>query len=145
MSVLDCCSTDPVTARARESIREAAIRMDQQGVGCLIVVDAESRPAGIVTDRDLVMRGMRRGCDPDDTPLSDVMEEDVVSIREDAQLMTALRSLRRHGLRRLAVVDVDGHLTGVLTADDALQVIAAEVTAAAAAVRSQFPAQEVKS
>jgi CBS domain-containing protein len=114
--------------------------MDQSGVGCVVVVDAKQRPVGVLTDRDIVMRVLRRRADPDRVLVGDVMHRDPTVVRESSSLDTAVRVMRRDVVRRLPVVDDSGRLTGILTCDDALQLVASELAGVAEAVRAQFPA-----
>ena len=104
MPVGDFCRREPCTATADESIREAAKRMDARGVGCLVVVDAGGRPVGMLTDRDLVMRGLRRRRDPDTTTVGEVMHGDVTRVREAAPLEVAIRRMRSRQRLRLRIV-----------------------------------------
>jgi CBS domain-containing protein len=138
MSVAELCRRNPVVARPEESAREVAVRLDRSEVGCAVVVDLEQQPVGIVTDRDLVLKVLRRGLDPDTTPVRSVMTDEVVTVREHSPLKRALGWMRRDGIRRIPVVDDEGKLVGVLAWDDALQVIAQEVTLAAAVARTQM-------
>ncbi|MGH0036786.1 MAG: CBS domain-containing protein [Myxococcota bacterium] len=138
MPVGDLCHRDPVVARPEESAREVATRLDQSEVGCAVVVDLAGRPLGIITDRDLVLNVLRRGLDPDTTPIGQVMSDEVVTVREGSPLKRALGWMRRDGIRRIPVVDDEGKIAGVLAWDDALQVIADEVNSAAAVARTQI-------
>jgi CBS domain-containing protein len=140
MPVGDFCRREPCTATADESIREAAKRMDARGVGCLVVVDAEGKPVGMLTDRDLVMRGLRRRRDPDSTTVGELMHDDVTRVREAAPLEVAIRRMRSDAVRRIPVVDDAGRLVGILAADDVLQLAASELAGVAEAIRTQFPA-----
>ena len=140
MSVRDHCRRDACTATSDESIREAAKRMDARGVGSLVVVDAQQRPIGMLTDRDIVMRVLRRRRDPDSVQVGAVMQPEPTVVREDAPLDVAVRAMRRDTVRRLPVVDDSGRLVGILTVDDALQLLASELSGVAQAVRAQFPA-----
>jgi CBS domain-containing protein len=140
MPVGDFCRREPCTATAGESIREAAKRMDARGVGCLVVVDAEGKPVGMLTDRDLVMRGLRRRRDPDSTTVGELMHDDVTRVREAAPLEVAIRRMRSDAVRRIPVVDDAGRLVGILAADDVLQLAASELAGVAEAIRTQFPA-----
>lgn len=140
MPVGDFCRREPCTATAGESIREAAKRMDARGVGCLVVVDAEGKPVGMLTDRDLVMRGLRRRRDPDSTTVGELMHDDVTRVREAAPLEVAIRRMRSDAVRRIPVVDDVGRLVGILAADDVLQLAASELAGVAEAIRTQFPA-----
>jgi CBS domain-containing protein len=140
MSILDYCRRNPCTGRADESIREATRRMQERGVGSLIVVDDAQRPIGMVTDRDVALRVIRRRLDPDAARLADVMQTEVSAVNADATVERAVRRLRTEGVRRIPVVDADGRLVGLFTADDAIQLVSSELAAVAEAVRAQFPA-----
>jgi CBS domain-containing protein len=139
MPVRDCCRQCPCTATPDESIREAAKRMDAAGVGSLVVVDAARRPVGMLTDRDIVVRVLRRGRDPDRTRVGAVMHEEPTTVRAGAPVELAIRRMRRDAFRRIPVVDDDGVLVGIFAVDDALQLVASELAGVAEAVRSQFP------
>jgi CBS domain-containing protein len=140
MTVGKHCTRRCATARPEESIREAAVRMDALDVGCLVVVDEKNRPRGVITDRDVALRVMRRRYDPDATQIDQMMDREVVSLRESTSLVQGLRRMRSEGLRRLPVVDDDGSLVGIFTADDALKVVAEELQAAAGIAEAQTSA-----
>lgn len=99
------------------TITEAAGIMESAGVGALAVLD-DTRLVGIVTDRDLVRRGLARGL-PGDARVDAVMTTPVVTIEADADLHDTFELLRLHGIRRLAVVR-GAHFVGMLTVDDLL-------------------------
>jgi CBS domain-containing protein len=139
MSIRSYARRSPCTARAEETVREGAKRMEAYRVGCLVVVDERQRPVGIVTDRDVVMRVLRRRRDPDRTTVGQIMHVDLATVREDEDVERAVRAMRREGVRRVPVVDDDGLLTGIFTSDDALQLLSSELAALAQAVRAQFP------
>lgn len=139
MSIEDFCKSRPSTALPDETLREAARRMTDDGVGCLVVVDDDLRPLGMITDRDIVMRGMRRRRDLDKTTVSQVMTGDVTTVPAFTLREVAIRRLRAEGIRRIPVVDDAHRLCGVFSVDDALQAFAECATGAAAVARSQFP------
>lgn len=141
MSVSDYCRSEPKTCRAEVSLHEAARKMDEQGVGALVVVDERGHPLGMVTDRDVVMASLRKRLDPERTRVSAVMDGDLVSVTAKAPLAVAIRMMRHNGVRRLPVVDPkSGELRGLITSDDVVQLLAAELGGAADVVRQQFPA-----
>lgn len=137
MSIADYCQKNPSRARPEETLRVAAQRMADDGVGCLVVVDGDQRPVGILTDRDVVMRGLRRRRDLDATPVSDVMTTDVTTVPEFIEREIAIRRLRAEGIRRIPVVDDQGRLAGIFSIDDALQAFAECAGAAASVARVQ--------
>jgi CBS domain-containing protein len=114
--------------------------MDTLGVGCLVVVEKGGQPVGMVTDRDLALYVLRTRCDADAVQVADVMSEPPVTVTEAAPVAVAARFMRRHGVRRVPVVDDVGRLVGILAWDDLLQLISSELKAAAEAVHAQFPA-----
>jgi CBS domain-containing protein len=140
MSVRNFCRTNPCTATRGETVREAAKRMDAQGVGSLVVVDDARRPIGMLTDRDVVVRVIRQHLSPDTTTVGEVMQRELSKLREGAPLVSALRRMRSDGVRRLPVVDAEGSLVGIIAADDVLQLVASELSDVAGVVRVQFPA-----
>lgn len=99
------------------TIRQAAFTMERGGVGALAVVEGQ-RLVGIVTDRDLVRRGLAVGAPPEAT-VATVMTSPVVTIDADAQVHDAYASFRAHAVRRLAVVR-DDEFVGMITVDDLL-------------------------
>lgn len=111
------------TAEPTETARTAAKRMDSRNVGALVVVDAEGRPAGILTDRDLAIRVLAAGKDPDTTKVRDVWTPDPATIRVDLAVEEALARMRARGVRRLPMVDDDGLLIGIVTLHDILGLI----------------------
>ncbi len=137
MSVGAHCRRDPETVAPAASIREAAQQMESQCVGCLVVVDARERPIGIVTDRDLVVRGLQRGHDPEEMRIEDIMSKISAKAREATPVNTAILRMGTDGVRRLPVVDSHGRLTGVLAYDDALQYVANNLALAADAIGAQ--------
>ena len=125
------CQENPPTADASDSIRDASRRMAEARVGCLFVVDGKHRPIGVLSDRDVTMKVLRRRRDPDETTIGDVMRDDVIHVNLHTPMLTAFRRMRADGVRRLPVVDDDGALCGVLTWNDALQIISKELQLAA--------------
>ncbi|MGK0274919.1 MAG: CBS domain-containing protein [Ilumatobacter sp.] len=117
MKVRDLTWREPVTIEVDETVAHAARRLADAGVGALIVVDA-GRPVGIVTDRDLVVRGLAHGV-ASDSRIDSLMSMGVVALDadEDADELYAL--FARQAIRRVPIVDHDT-VVGVVSLDDAL-------------------------
>ncbi len=98
-------------------VHEAATLMDRHAVGALVVME-EERLLGIVTDRDLVVRGVARQL-PVDARVDSVMTPDPIVLDAHADLRAALPIFRTHAFRRLPLVDGD-RVVGLLTVDDLL-------------------------
>jgi len=139
MSVDQFCRHDPITAKAGESVRAAAKRMEKMNVGSLAIVDEKGLPVGMVTDRDIVERVVRRRKDPDTVQLHEIMSVDVVSIWREMPLDRAFHRMRQEGVRRVMITDDEGKLNGILTYDDALPQLARRFGLAASVVASQYP------
>ena len=133
MIVRDLTSKAPVTLPVDASIEAAARLMDHQAVGAIIVVDGD-RPVGVVTDRDLVVRGLARRV-PFDGRIDSVMSPGVVVLDADADVRSAIATFASHPFRRAPVVD-GATIVGMVTVDDlvvALSRMLGELTTGVAA------------
>lgn len=113
---------------------QAAEQMERHDVGCLVVVDEEQQPIGVVTDRDLVLRVLAEGRDGERTRVAAVMSMPAITVAPSDSFETVLQRLRKHGLRRLPVVE-KRRLVGMITLDDVLVALAGEFHDVAAAAR----------
>lgn len=113
---------------ANASLREAADKMRTQNVGALPVVEGQ-RLAGMVTDRDIVVRGIAMGRDPNTSKVSEVMTPDIEAINADASVDEAIEKMRQKEVRRLLVVDENKRLVGIVTLGDLTQEVDPEKAA----------------
>ena len=96
--------------------------MRDRHVGDLIVTDAQRRPVGILTDRDIVVSAVAQSPDRlDALSVADVMTADPVTALLNETIDDALAKMRAGGIRRLPVVSSDGRLEGIVTFDDILK------------------------
>jgi len=109
-----------------ESVREAARRMQKADVGTLVVVDGERRPLGVLTDRDVALRCVAEGRDPERTPVAALMTAPATCVRESTPIEDALARMVAIRARRLAVTDDAGRLVGILALDDVVELLAEE-------------------
>ena len=100
-----------------DSIVQAAQAMDELNVGVVPVCDGETL-IGMVTDRDITVRGVAQGRASEDTRLSDIMSAEVHWCSEDQDIEEVLRDMSQHQVRRLPVVDREKHLVGMVTIGD---------------------------
>lgn len=117
---------------ADEPVVRAAEQMLRRHVGAVVVVDG-GRPIGIITDRDLALRVIA-ACRDAATPVREVMSADLVTARADEQLDDVAVRMRRHGVRRLPIIDKVGGLVGLVSLDDVYVLLAGELAASAQAV-----------
>lgn len=108
----------PVTGARTATVLEAAMLMQRQGKGALLVVEG-ARLIGIVTERDIVFRVVAAGLDPRTTKLADVMTPQPQTIQPDKPFSHALRIMHEGGFRHVPVVENDRPL-GVVSSRDAL-------------------------
>jgi CBS domain-containing protein len=114
--IRDVMTENPSSCAPGASVAEAAKVMAQEDVGSIPVVE-DGRLVGVVTDRDLVVRVLAEGRDPEATTVGEVVSTDVVTVTPDAGLDDALRLLARHQVRRLPVVEGD-RLVGIVAQAD---------------------------
>lgn len=106
--------------RPRAGAREAAVRMRAFGLGFLPVV-RNGDLVGVLTDRDLVLRGVAEGIPLGRAPVESLMSERWIGVQPDEPLESAFRILEAARIRRLPVVDAQGRLQGALGMADLLR------------------------
>ena len=107
---------DPRTVNASDTIVDAARVMSEADIGDVIVVD-NGDVKGIVTDRDIVVRGVAEGRDAQSTSVSDVCSSDTQTIEPGASVDEALQKMRDADIRRLPVVE-GGRPVGIVSLGD---------------------------
>ena len=96
---------------------EAAQLMASEDVGSLPILDGEQL-AGMVTDRDIVIRAVAKGKDPKGMPVREVASRDLVTVHASDDLSDALKLMASHQVRRLPVVDDGNTLVGIVSQAD---------------------------
>jgi CBS domain-containing protein len=104
-TVRDVMTPDPVTVDAESTCLEAAQLMRDRDVGDVLVVDSEHHFNGILTDRDIVVRGVAEGNDPSVLKVRRVCSTDIVALRADDEIDDAVELMRLRAVRRLPVLD----------------------------------------
>jgi CBS domain-containing protein len=130
MSISEFCNREVVFATREMSLPEAAQLMREYHVGALVVVDevnGKRVPIGIVTDRDIVIKVISQSLDLDDFSVGDIMGPQLVSVQEKDGVFETIRLMRTKGIRRIPVVNQEGGLVGIISADDILDLLADEM------------------
>jgi CBS domain-containing protein len=102
-----------VTVTADATLTEAARMMRDADIGDVIVVK-KSKPVGVLTDRDIVVRGIAENRTPGTVTAGEICTTDIVSVAPDAEISQAIALMRRAAVRRLPVTEM-GELIGVLS------------------------------
>jgi CBS domain-containing protein len=106
----------PLSLAAGRTAAEAAAVMKAEGIGDVIVLD-EGVVCGLVTDRDLVVRVLAEGRDPQSTRLGEVCSRELVTLGPDDDIAEAVALIRTHAVRRIPIVE-QGRPVGILTIGD---------------------------
>ena len=126
-----------IATHCSATLPEAAAAMSRFKVGALLVMDDECDPpvpVGFVTDRDIALRGFAST----DATVGSAMTPVVATVREDAEAHEALELMRAHGVRRLAVTNRDGDVCGIVSIDDVVDGLSADLAAAAAVLKGEI-------
>ncbi|WP_243772675.1 CBS domain-containing protein [Actinomadura barringtoniae] len=115
--VSDIMTTSPRSLPLEATLYEAAQVMRDSGIGDVLVTFA-GRLCGLVTDRDIVVRGVAESRDPALTPLSDVCTADLITVRADEDALAAAQLMGRQAIRRLPVVDDERRPIGIVSIGD---------------------------
>jgi CBS domain-containing protein len=116
-TIAEIMSTNVRTIQPQESLRRAAQCMQELDVGALPVCDGE-RLLGMLTDRDITVRGIADGLNPDQACVSDIMSPEVETCTAEQDADDAKRLMGAKQLRRLPVVDKDRRLVGIVSLGD---------------------------
>ena len=121
----------PVVTGTRDmNIRDAAALMRAEHVGTLVIMDDqdETKPVGVLTDRDIVVGGIALGLDPEVVTAEMLMTDQPVTVRDTASLEDVMDKMCEYGARRLLVVNKTGALVGVVSMDDLVEKIGKVLT-----------------
>ena len=115
-SIRDVMTSNPTSCEPSTTVVDAAKVMAQEDVGPVPIVDG-GRVVGIVTDRDLVVRVLAEGRDPNSTTIGEIASADLVTVQPDSDLNEALNLMAQNQVRRLPVVEGD-QLVGIVAQAD---------------------------
>ncbi len=110
-----------VTLEQGATLFEAARLMRDRNIGDVIITEkreGKDFPIGILTDRDLAVKGCAESLDFKQTSVGDLMSPDLLTLRENEGVKESLDELHKWNVRRAPVCDQDGFLTGIISAHD---------------------------
>ena len=116
-SIREMMTDNPRTVTADSTVAEAARAMREEDAGIIPVVEGE-RLTGVVTDRDIAIKVVAEGKDPQSTKVTEVASKNLVTVDPQQDLDEALRLMAEHQVRRLPVTEEDGRLVGIVAQAD---------------------------
>lgn len=118
MNISELCKSEVCSISQDQSINQAAKLMKEKNIGSIVVV-ADNKPVGIVTDRDIALK-LADETSLENLKISDVMCKDIFVLKEDQDLMEAVNAMKNQKIRRAPVVSKEGNLCGIVSVDDLL-------------------------
>lgn len=120
MNIEAICSRIVVIALPGTSVHEGARLLREHHVGALVVIDSRqnSRPLGIVTDRDMVVEVLATGVDPAKLTVGDLLTGNIVTVNASEGVPETIELMQSKGVRRVVVVDNAGALVGIVSFND---------------------------
>lgn len=116
-SVREVMTTDPVALSNSATVLEAARAMDQHDIGDVIVLNEANEVGGIVTDRDIVVRAVSAGKDPEATKLGEICTSEIQTLTPSDGIGQAIKLMKDKAIRRLPVVE-GGKPVGIVSLGD---------------------------
>jgi CBS domain-containing protein len=123
-------------AEPTATVQDVCRLMDNRRVGC-VLIEADEKPAGIITDRDIAM-AVAEGRDLDNLTADDIMHREPHTVSSDDGVFELCATMAEHGVRRMPVVE-DGRLTGIVTFDDLVVLLDDELGHLSEVVRTESP------
>ncbi len=111
-------TANPACCRAETPLRDVARMMADNDCGLIPVVDADNKPIGVITDRDIALRGVGGGKDTSNCTAGDCMSGSVKTVASDSSLADCCEMMESSQVRRVPVVDADGCLCGIVSQAD---------------------------
>lgn len=131
MNVGEICNRSVVKTEPDCSIQEAVNLMRRYHVGDVVVVEEREMvtvPVGILTDRDIVIEVLANDLSLDAVSIGDVMTRNLLTVKESDGIPETVEAMRNRGYRRVPVINNLGALTGILSLDDILEVLAEQMS-----------------
>jgi CBS domain-containing protein len=116
-TIRDLMTSNPCSIEADKPVAYAAKMMRDEDVGLAPIVEGQ-KLIGTLTDRDIAIRVVAEGKDPESTTVREVATTRLVTVDPEQDLDEALRLMAQHQVRRLPVVEEDGRLAGVVAQAD---------------------------
>ena len=117
MKVNEIITHDPEVIRPETALIEAAQKMKSRDIGMLPVCDGD-RLVGVITDRDIAVRGVAQGYDPKTARVQEVMTPEVIYCFDDEDVKDVAKKMEEKQVRRLPVLNRENRLVGIVSLGD---------------------------
>ena len=117
MKVRECMCAQVSCVKPETTLKDVAKMMQENHVGCIPVCDQKNSVVGLVTDRDLVLRGIACNKDTNTTPVSEIMTTNVYTVAPDAEVTEASKVMCDCQIKRVPVIENDT-IVGIITLGD---------------------------
>jgi len=140
MTIKKICKNKVITASFDTPVYEVANLMKKHNIGNVVIIDNDNKntPIGIVTDRDIVVKAIADEVNLKDILAKDIMSDDLLMLKEHYGILESLDMMCAKSVRRAPVINDSGTLTGVISTDDLILLIANEIESYAKIVRKQL-------
>ena len=138
MSLENFCRNPVVTIAPEKNAAEACRVMEENNIGCLVVVH-DGRLCGIITDRDIALKVAGALRDPQKTTVKEIMTTDPIRISVDKDLRHLTSLMHAFHVRRVPIVNGHDTIVGIITLDDIIALIASEMSEIGKAISDGFP------
>lgn len=118
MKVKDAMTTDVMTCKASDKLADCSLTMKELNVGAIPIVDDEYNLVGIITDRDITVRAVAAGIDPNIADVGEFMTPNPIMVDPDMDVEDAAEIMADNQVRRLPVCDKNGMLIGIVSLGD---------------------------
>lgn len=116
-----------VECRGEQTVKDAAMAMQRDNVGA-VVVTKDNKAQGVVTDRDIALRCVAEGEDPNKMQLKDIMTSPVVTVRKDEGIYHIIDKMKDSQCRRIVIVDEKEKPMGLISSGDLLKLLFQELS-----------------
>lgn len=146
MKIANLCTREVVGIAAHCSVQDAALLMEKEHVGALVVVTSDDpcRVMGIVTDRDLALDVLGKGMSGAALRVADLVKAPPLAVSSGSGLQDAVTAMETGGVRRLLVVDDDGGVVGLVAAEDLMGAISEELASLSRALHKNIEDEKVR-
>ncbi|QVK18748.1 CBS domain-containing protein [Mycoplasmatota bacterium] len=144
MKIKEIMTKSVISLKPYNSMKDASILMLEHNIGCIPIIDDDNHPVGIITDRDMIIRGLAQNNDGN-TRLEDIMTTNLITVNPEDEVGIATHIMGQRQIRRLLVVDEFDKLVGFLAMADISTTAENDTKAGVALSKISLKSTDIKS